>query len=452
MRNEKLLSAARQMIVREAEHFRERTARSKALSEQAAGHWLGGVPLHWMTDWQTPHPLFLAEASGAALRDVDGNEYVDFCLGDTGAMFGHVPAEVGKAISERLAAGATTMLPSPDAVVVGEMLSERFGLDVWQVTATASDANRAIIRWARGVTGRKRILIFDGSYHGAVDDVFVRIAENGGTELRPGLVGQVYDMTEYTAVVPFNDRDAVQRELAKGDIALVLTEPVMTNIGMVPCDEGFIEWLRDAARESGALFALDETHTISTGPGGWGREYGVLPDFVVVGKPIGGGIPTAVYGMSRGVAEGIALMNETRPPGHSGIGTTLSGSPLQMAAIRTMLEKVMTPEAYATMRGLAERLERGIASVFDKRGMDWHVTRVGTRTEFGFEPEPPRTGAESVRGMDHDLERAIHLYLLNRGLVITPFHNMMLVCPATRAEDVDRLITTLDACIGELGA
>ncbi|MGK2740604.1 transaminase [Tepidicaulis sp. LMO-SS28] len=435
---------------READAYAARTPKSAALAKEAAAHWLKGVPLHWMSDWELPHALFLKEAKGAQLKDADGNLYADFCLGDTGAMFGHGPGPAVKAVADQMARGATAMLPSELAPETGRLLSDYFGLDQWQVTASASDANRAIIRWARGVTGRKRILIFDGSYHGAVDDVFVRIGEDGKSELRPGLVGQVADITATTAVVPFNDRDAVRAEFAKGDIALVLTEPLLTNIGMVPSDPGFIEFLAEAAREAGAFFALDETHTLSSGLGGWGRVHGLRPDFLVVGKPIGGGVPAAVYGFTSEVAARLAAFNETRAPGHSGIGTTLSGSALQLAAIRAMLSEVMTEAAYAYMERLAGRLEAGLTRIFKERGVSWHVLRVGARAEIGFTGAPVRTGAESAQRMNHPLERALHLYLLNRGLMLTPFHNMMLISPETREEDIDRLTGAVSAFLTEL--
>ncbi len=437
------------MLNAERARFADRTPKSKALADQAAAHWLNGVPMHWMIDWGTPYSLFITEARGTSLTDADGHRYVDFCLGDTGAMFGHSPKPVREALHAQADRGLTTMLPSPDAAVVGDLLSKRFGMARWQVTATASDANRSVIRWARAATGRKKLLVFHGCYHGAVDDTFVAL-ENGKPRNRPGLVGEVRDVTENTEVIEFNDLVALERVLRKGEIALVLAEPVMTNCGMVLPDPGYHTALRQLTREHGTLLCIDETHTISSGPGGYTASHHLEPDFFVLGKPIAGGVPAAIYGWSAAVDERIKQYLETREPGYSGIGTTLSGNALQLACMRAVLENILTEDVYARVLPLAERLEREIAARIKHHGLPWHVVRVGLRAEIVSAEKHPRNGTEALLYAHSEIEHALHLYCLNRGVVITPFHNMMLVCPETTSADVDMLLAALDGGMAEL--
>ena len=437
------------MLTREKAHFLQRNPKSRTLAEESSRYWLRGVPMHWMVDWGTPFPLFVQRASGVDLTDADGNSYVDFCLGDTAAMFGHSPPEIARTLRQASEDGFTTMLPSPDAAIVGRLLAECFGLPFWQVTATASDANRSVLRWCRAITGRKKILVFNGCYHGAVDETFVSL-ENGAQHPDPALIGEPRDLNELTRVVEFNDIPALEDALSPGDIACVLAEPVMTNIGMVLPDAGFHEALREITQATGTLLVMDETHCMSSGPGGYSGAHGLNPDAMVLGKPIAGGVPAAVYGFSAAVAERIRSYLAARAPGHSGIGTTLSGSKLQLALMRTMLETYFTREAFAPLIELARRLEKGIADVIIKYGAPWHVVRVGARVEFMCSPNRPRNGGEASRVIHRPIDMAIHHYLLNRGVVITPFHNMMLVCPATTKAHVETLIEGLDHCLAEL--
>jgi len=437
------------MLEREKALFSQRNPKSKALSEKASEHWLRGVPMHWMVDWDTPFPLFINEAKGVTLTDADGHSYIDFCLGDTGAMYGHAPEPVVECLAREGARGLTTMMPSEDAAAVGELLHDRFGLPFWQVTTSASDANRAVLRWCRAITGRKKILIFNHCYHGAVDDTFVG-ADSGKVEQFHDLVGEPRDLTQFTKVVEFNDVAALDAALADRDVACVLAEPVMTNVGMVLPQAGFLEHLREATRKTGTLLIMDETHTLSTGPGGYAREHGIAPDALVFGKPIAGGIPAAVYGFSAEVASRIRDYLAGRGSGRSGIGTTLSGSRIQLALIKTVLEHYFTREAYAPLIELAKRLEKGIAERIIKHDVDWHVTRVGARVEFMCVGTPPRNGFEASQVIHRPIDVAVHRYLLNRGVVVTPFHNMMLICPATEPQHVDELLHQLDRCLAEL--
>lgn len=440
-------SAIQAMLERETKLYVQRNPKSLALSVKASSNWLRGVPMHWMVDWGLPYPLFVEKAQGATLTDVDGHDYSDFCLGDTGAMFGHAPKVVAEVLAAEAQNGFTTMLPSPDALDVGALLAERFGLPFWQVTATASDANRAVLRWARAVTGRSQILVFNHCYHGCVDDTFVT-ADHGVVSMVESLVGEPRDLTLHTKVVEFNDVAALEAALATRDVACVLAEPIMTNVGMVLPDAGFLETLRALTIKYGTLLIFDETHTLSSGPRGY--SYGLKPDGLVFGKPIAGGIPAAVYGFSAEIATRIQNYLEIRADGRSGIGTTLSGSRIQLALIKAVLKEFFTEETFASLIVLARRLERGIAEVIIKYDLPWHVTRVGARVEFMCCEAPPRNGYEASKVIHQPIDQAVHHYLLNRGVVITPFHNMMLICPATLEKNVSTLINELDHCISEL--
>ena len=423
--------------------------RSLALAGHGIAGFYQGVPMHWMRDWSMPYPFLVASARGAVLRDVDGNEYADFCLGDTGSMFGHSPAPVVEAIERQAGKGLTYMLPTEDAIEVGRLLAERFGLPHWQVATTATDANRFALRVARAVTGRPKILVFNGCYHGTVDETFVRLVD-GRAMNRPGLLGQVADLTQLARVVEFNDVPALEAALAHGDVACVIAEPVMTNSCMVLPEPGFHAELRRLTRQAGTLLLIDETHTISTGPGGYTRAYGLEPDLFVLGKPVAGGVPASVWGFTDEVARRLDDVRSQSLPGHSGMGTTLSANALSLAAMRATLEHVMTPEAYAHMDRLAARLATGLQDVVDRYGLPWHVVRVGARVEFICAPGPLRNGTEAEAAHAHALEQAIHIALLNRGCLIAPFHNMMLVSPATSAGQVETLVQSFESVAASL--
>ncbi len=437
------------LAARERASYVSRNPESARLAAEAGRYLLFGVPMHWMNDWSTPFALTVSEASGARFRDVDGHEYVDFCLGDTGAMFGHAPPAVARAIERQATRGYTAMLPSEDAAPVAAELARRFGLPYWQFALSASDANRFVLRWLRAATGRDKVLVFNGCYHGTVDDVFVDLIDGVPTQ-RDSLLGQVHTLTDHTVVVEFNDLPALEAALARGDVACVLAEPVMTNIGMVLPEPGYWEAAQRVIQHHGALLVIDETHTISSGPGGYAQAHGMRPDALVIGKPVGGGIPCAVYGFTGELARRVEQAKRGAPPGHSGVGTTLSANMFAMAAMRANLEQVMTDAAYQHMFALAATLAQGLRDVIARHRLPWCVTRVGARTEFQFAPTAPRNGGEAQKILDGELEQIIHLYLLNRGLLITPFHNMLLVCPGTTEADVSRLLSIFDDCLLEL--
>jgi glutamate-1-semialdehyde 2,1-aminomutase len=413
------------------------------------GPWLNRVPMHWMTDWPQPFPLVVDRARGARLWDVDGHCLDDFCLGDTGSMFGHSPPPVARALARQARAGLTYMLPSGMAAEAGRLASDVFGDFRWQIAATATDANRYAIRVARAVTGRPKVLVFEGCYHGTVDDTMVTL-EAGRTVNRPGLIGQVQDLSRGAVVCQFNDLDGVAAALQAGDVACILTEPVMTNSCMVLPGPGFLDGLQALARQHGALFIIDETHTQSTGRGGYTRVHGLDPDMFVVGKCVAGGVPTALWGMRPGVADRFAAWNATRPAGHSGMGTTLAGNPVQFACLAACLAEVMTPASYARMDAGAARLVAGLSRVIAARGLPWHAVRVGARVEFICAPRPLKNGTEAAAAHHPAVEGVVHMGLLNRGCLIAPFHNMMLVSPVTTRGQIDRLIAAFDDVLESL--
>ena len=433
---------------REEAVYTEARPLSRVAAEQANG-FHGGMPLHWMVDWPVPFLPVIREASGARIVDIDGIALDDFCLGDTGSMFGHSPEPVARAIARQASRGLTYMLPSEETAQVGRMLVDMFGLPFWQVATTASDANRFALRVARAVTGRPKILVFNGCYHGAVDETFVRLDE-GRAVNKAGLAGEFRDLTGGTRVVEFNDEAGLREALSFGDVACVIAEPVMTNSCMVLPSPGFHDALRALTRQAGTLLLVDETHTISSGRGGYTRRYGLDPDLFVLGKPIAGGVPASVWGMSAAVADRYDAYTRTKPSGYSGIGTTLSANPLQFAAMRATLSEVMTEANYAHMEDLAGQLEAGLSDAILAAGLPWHVARVGARVEFICAPGPLRNGSEAAEAHVPTLEQAVHLALVNRGCLIAPFHNMMLVSPATTREQVDRLIAGFGSLCAEL--
>ncbi len=433
----------------ERERFIAANPKSLALAQRSRLHWLGGVPMHWMQDWGTAFPLFFRSGSGAALIDADQHPYGDFCLGDTGAMFGHSPPAVAAAIAEQAARGLTCMLPDERVAAVGERLSALFGLPFWQITQTATDANRYALRWCRAITGRSKVLAFQGCYHGTVDETLIRLV-GGRTVARAGLIGPVFDNAAATTAIEFNDVAALERELTTGQYACVIAEPVMTNIGMVLPDDGYHRALRSLTRKTGTLLLIDETHTLSTGRGGYTQVHRLEPDLWVCGKAIAGGLPCAVFGFTAEVERRMRAVLAARDRGHSGMGTTLAANPLVIAALEACLCTVMTESAYSQMLSAAGHLEQSLVNLFREQGLDWYVSRVGARLEFGFGAIPPRNGSESEAAMRPELEQAIHLYLLNRGFLLTPFHNMMLCSPATESVVVSQLVAALGACLDEL--
>ncbi len=440
------------LMDRECATFEREHPRSRQLHEEAGRSLLSGVPMNWMTRWPGAFPIVAATAEGARLVDVDGKEYVDFCLGDTGAMAGHAPAPAVAAVERQARRGLTTMLPSEDTAWVGDEMRRRFGLHYWQFTLSATDANRFAIRLCRQITGRSKILVFDHCYHGTVDETFATVDDAGHVTPSVGNIGPAVDPALTTRVVQWNDVDALERALAHGDVACVLAEPAMTNVGIVLPDAGYHSALRDLTRQYGALLIIDETHTLCAGPGGYTRAYELEPDLLTIGKAIGGGVPCGAYGMTEAVAERVLAHTNWDAADVGGIGGTLAANPLSAAAMRATLGDVLTSEAFARMIELGARFERGVVEVITDQDPPWHAVRIGCRVEYLFVHERPRNGAEAAAAMDHDLDAYLHLYMLNRGILMTPFHMMALVSPVTTPEDIDHHTATFREAVTELFA
>ena len=426
----------RRLRATEEERFVTTHPVSAARAQAAGRSLLAGVPMPWMTRWPGTFPVFVDDAVGARFTDVDGHEYVDLCLGDTGAMTGHALPAVADALQDRARRGFTTMLPSSDAAWVGEELTRRFGLTRWQLAMTATDANRFVLRFARALTGRPKVAVMDWCYHGTVDETLA-VLDGDRVIPRPGALGPQVDVATTTRVVSFNDVEALDRALAHGDVAALLMEPALTNIGIVLPEEGYLQAVREVTRSHDVLLVLDETHTLCAGPGGATRAWGLEPDVLVVGKPIGGGVPVAAYGMTEEVAARAEPAVRDHGIDVAGVGGTLTGSALALAATRATLGSALREEDFAVAVPLATRWTDGVAGAIAEHGLPWHVQQLGCRAEYWFCP-PPRTGAEAAAAVDEELEGLLHLWALNRGVLLTPFHNMALFSPAHTTADVDR--------------
>ena len=441
------------LFAAEAERFTLAHPRAAALAARAGESLLGGVPMSWMQRWASPVPPYAVSARGAQITDADGQVYLDFALGDTAAMAGHAPAALVRAMTAQLENGATTMLPSEAAIDAAEELTRRFGLPLWQLCLTATDANRFVLRIARAITKRPKVLVHNWCYHGTVDETFAIARPDGAAgaaQTRPGNTGPQVDPATTTRVVEINDLAATEAALAAGDVAAILIEPALTNIGIVLPQAGYHAALRELATKYGALLIADETHTISMGPGGATAAWGLDPDLLVIGKAIAGGLPGAAYGMRRELAEQISDELQRDEIDTGGIGGTVSGSVLSAVAIRTTLREVLTDAAFPEMIAGANRWADGVEEVFARRGVAWSVTRLGARAEYHFTPEAPRSGGEAAAAVHHEMERYLHLHALNRGIIMTPFHNMALFSPATPRSAADQHSEALDAAIAAL--
>ena len=440
---------------RERATYRRRNPNSAALHDRA-DHLVARVPMTWMTMWSGGFPLGFASARGASITDLDGHELADFALGDTGAMAGHSPEPLVAALAERAGrlGGVTTMLPNEDAEWVGAELARRFSLDQWSFTLSATDANRWLLRLVRLVTGRPKILVFSYCYHGSVDETFVVLDEHGRARSRPGNVAPAVDPTTTTRVVEFNDLAALERELRHGDVAAVLTEPALTNIGIVLAEPGFFNGVRELCDATGTLLILDETHTLSAGPGGATRRFGLRPDALTIGKSLGGGVPCGAFGLSADLAErlGAALEGDADIEDVGGVGGTLAGNALSLAAMRAVLGEVLTDDAFGPMEDLATRFSAGVADAVARHGLAWSISQLGARCEYRFASPAPTSGGAAAACADPLLEEYLHLYGVNRGVLITPFHNMALTCPATTVAQVDVHSALFDDALAELRA
>ena len=440
----------KQLTEIEHERFLANHPKSGALFEAGNANMPNGVPMSWMAKWPGPYPVFVESAKGARFTDVDGNTYIDFCLGDTGAMTGHSPDATVAAIREQVGKGITAMLPTADAAIVSAELARRFGLPLWQFTVSATDANRHVIRYSRMITGRSKIIVIDRCYHGSVDETFATLDETGNTVAREGNIGAPVALDVTTRVVEFNDVTGMEKALAHGDVAAILMEPAMTNVGIVLPKAGYLEAVQALAKKYETILIIDETHTISVGPGGMTAQRGLKPDFLTVGKAIAGGIPTGVFGMSQVIADSIKYMVELEIVDTGGIGGTLAGNALSLAAMRATLTQVLTQTNFNHMIELGKLWCDGVDAVIREFELPWSCNRLGARGEYIFASTPPLTGAEAHNAGDFELEQYIHLRMLNDGFLITPFHNMALMCPQTTATDVDAHSRAFRAMCAEL--
>jgi len=440
----------KKLHAKEEERFLARTPKSRERFEAAKKVMPGGVPMSWMTKWPGRYPLFVASAKGAHFVDVDGNEYIDLCLGDTGSMTGHSPAATVAAIKSQLERGMTAMLPTDDSVVVSSELAQRFGLPLWQFTVSATDANRHAIRYARLITGKKKVIVIDRCYHGSVDETFATLDSSGKTVMREGNIGAPVALEVTTRVVEFNDIAGMERALAHGDVAAILMEPAMTNVGIVLPEDGYLDAVGELAKKFGVIWIIDETHTISVGPGGMTAELGLKPDILTIGKAIGGGIPTGTFGMTNEVAAAIAAKTEREVIDTGGIGGTLAGNALSLAAMRATLTEVLTEANFKKMISLGQRWCDGVDAAIKDFGLNWHCNRLGARGEYLFQGKAAKTGREAAAAGDFELEQYIHLRLLNDGFLLTPFHNMALMSPDTTEADVDAHSVAFRAMCSEL--
>jgi len=429
-------SRIKELMRSEEKTFLKEHTKSKKLFERAKKSLLAGVPMNWMVRWAGPYPIFAKEAKEQYITDVDGKRYLDLCLGDTGSMFGHSPKPVVDAVRKQIARGITMMLPNEDSVWVGEELSRRFGLPYWQIAMTATDANRFSIRLAREVTRRPYILVVNGCYHGTVDETLITI-EDGKVVPRGGNIGPPVPPSETTKAVEFNDVGALEEALRPEDVAVVLFEPAMTNRGIILPDPGYHAKLRQLTKKYGSLLIIDETHTLCCGIGGYTREHGLKPDMITMGKPLASGVPVAAFGISQYVSDRVMDRILSDGTDESGLGGTLTGNALAVAAMRATLKNVITEKAFKKMMPLAVRFEKGVDHVIKEFDVPWHVTRLGVRIEYHFMPKPPRNGREAEDARDGELEKLLHLMALNRGILMTPFHNMALISPYTTTKDVD---------------
>jgi glutamate-1-semialdehyde 2,1-aminomutase len=402
----------------EDERFAATHPRSLELRARARRTMPLGVPMSWMGFLYDHPPLFVDTAEGAHFTDVDGHDYLDMSLGITVASTGHTPEPVVQAVTERMAKGTQFHLPTEDALVVSEELARRWGLPKWQYQLSSTQAVTDAIHLARIATGRERIVVFEGKYQGHLAELLA-VEANGGTA--PEYLGVTAHDIARTAVVAWNDPDAVARALAAEDLALLLAEPLLTNSGIVFPADGFQAELRRLTREYGTLLAIDETQTLPMAFGGLVREWGLEADLVILGKSLGGGVPVAALGMTDSVAS--LIDREYLPYEVSGeavdepaIGGTLFGNALSLAAARAALLEVWTAETYRRLQELARVLADGIEAAIRAHERDWDVYRIGNRAGYRFTPTPPRNNQEAG---EYDLPPVRHLqrvFMANRGV------------------------------------
>jgi len=414
----------------------------------------------WMSELYTHPPIFVDAGHGGTFTDIDGNTYIDFNLADTSMFTGYGVEAISEVVAKRVKDGSQFLLPTQDAVEVATRLAARFGLPFWQFTLSATQANVEAIRTARALTGRDAVLMFDGKYHGHADELLA-VRDKG--EVVPEGRGVLRDATRHVRLVPYNDLDAVSRELARGDIACVVAEAAITNAGVILPAEGFHAGLRRLTSDAGTLLVIDETHTLVAGPGGLTARWGLQPDLLVVGKSVSGGISLGAYGMTERVAAVLddpdAASGESVATGDTLFGNALSrvatggtlfGNELSLAAARVTLEQVLTDQGYAHAAALGGKLADGIEATAAANGFDWRAHRLYNRSGYTHGPYLPSNAADARDSFDAELFNIQRIYMANRGI----WEAIDSAGPAagiqTTAEHVDHYLEVLNDFLGEL--
>lgn len=435
------LSSLREVELR---RFAELRPRSRLLLERAATRMPNGVPMSWMATLYEHPPMVAMRGEGATFTDVDGHRYLDFNLADTSMFTGYGVESLTNAAHRCVADGPQFMLPTADAFEVADELARRFGLPQWQFTLSATQANTEALRLARAATGRTAVVMFDGKYHGHADELLGELGDDG---VAPEGLGVPPDATRHVRIVRYNDLEAIERELTRGDVACVLAEAAITNCGVIQPDEGFHSELRRLVSEAGTLLVVDETHTLVAGPGGLTARWGLQPDLLVMGKSISGGIPLGAYGMSEEVG---ALLGSSSTWGEGvATGGTLFANALSMASARVVLKEVLTEDAYEHAAKLGDRLADGIESAAAAHELPWQAHRLYNRSGYTHGPELPTNALEARASFDVDLFNVQRLYMANRG-VWEAIDSAGPACGIqTSQEDVDRYLEVLDSFLRE---
>ncbi len=436
------------LTAREQQSFVARTQKSMAMAQQAAAHMPGGVPMAWMAGLYRTPPLYIAGGKGASFTDIDGNRYLDFNVADLAMTMGYGPEAITRAVTKSVSEGALFLLPDQEAPAVAEALARRNGLPYWQFTLSASGANTEVIRIARFITGREKILVFGGHYHGHIDEMLVDVAEGG---FQPGLLGLPKSAAAHTIIAPFNDLEAAEQVLAREDIAVVMTEPALTNCNVVLPEEGFHAGLRALTQKHGSLLSYDEAHTYQFGYGGLYRAWGLAGDFQVLGKGLGTGISFALYGMSEEIGRVVAAHIDVDTEANGlALGGTTYASALAVATAKAALEEVLTESNYARIAALGERLSNGLEAVFEKHGLPWRAFRLGPRSGFCMSDTLPRNVEDAARSLDNDLIDARRAFMANRGIWDSVASAGPQASFAHTEQDIDRYVETVDAFFSEL--
>ena len=368
------------------------------------------------------------------------------------AFCGHAPSQVVEAVVKRMELGNQFLLPGEDAIAVAEHLADRYRLPQWQFTLSATQANTEVIRLAREMTGREIVLVFDGKYHGEGDATLVALEDN---EVVREMGGLPHSITGQARVIPFNDFAALEDALAPADVAVVLAEPAMTNVGFLLPEDGFHDALRRLTRDVGTLLAIDETHTLVTAYGGLSGAWGLEPDFLTIGKAIAAGVPLGAYGMSAEVASLIAPPEEARAVSGAVVdevatGGTLFANALSMAAGRAALTEVLTEDAFERTAALGKQMADGLRAEIEKAGLRWSVAQVGAHAFYFFQPDTPRDGATSRASDNPELRALMRVFMVNRGVWESGWWLGPTVSAAHSSEDVDRYLEVFGEFLGEV--